>query len=78
MKKKELTPEVKSFLDLLKKYRIDKKLSHQKLADKAGIHRSTIGLLENYSMNPSMILSFKLAKALGVKLSDLVKKVEKK
>lgn len=78
MQKKEMTKEVKAFLDLLKEERIKKKLSHQKLADKAGFNRSTIGLLENHLRNPTIMLSFKLAKALDVKLSDLIKKVEKR
>ncbi|MCD4813944.1 helix-turn-helix transcriptional regulator [bacterium] len=77
MEKIELSREVEAFLNLIKKIRLEKKLSHQKLADKAGLSRSMIGLLESHRRNPTILVSFKIAKALGVKLKDMIAKVER-
>lgn len=76
MEPKELPKEVKKFLDQITALRKKKKLSHQKLAELAGIDRSMVSLLENHRRNPTILMSFKLAKALDVKLSTLIKKVE--
>lgn len=73
----ELPKEVKDFLNLIKKLRLEKGMSHQKLANKAGLDRSTISLLESHRRNPTILVSFKIAKALGVKLKDMIGKVEK-
>ncbi len=76
MPKKELSPEIIKFLDLIKETREKKNLTHQELADRTGVHRSTISLLESHQITPTLTVALKLAKALDVKLSSLIKKVE--
>ena len=77
MEPNELPKEVKKFLSLIKKIRLEKGMSHQTLADKAGLSRATISLMESYQRNPTILVSFKIAKALGMKLKDMIAIVEK-
>lgn len=53
-------------------------LSHQKLADKAGLHRSTISLIETGKRIPTILVCLKLAMALNVRLDVLLKKAAAK
>ncbi len=48
-------------------------LSRQELARKTGMHRETIRLLEAGRFDPTLGTLTKLARALGVTLTDLVK-----
>lgn len=63
-------------LKLLMEERKRQGISHEKLAAKAGINRSTISLLENGRRNPTLLLCLKLAEALEVTLSDILKSSE--
>lgn len=49
-------------------------ISHQTLADAAGVHRSTISLIETGKRIPTILVCLKLAMALDVNLSALIKK----
>lgn len=51
-------------------------LSYERLAEKAGVHRTTISLIERGKQNPTLSLCKKLADSLGLKLSDIIKKCE--
>jgi transcriptional regulator with XRE-family HTH domain len=61
---------------LLLELRAKRGMSHQELADRAGLHRSYIGLLEKGQRKPTLEVAVKLALALGVKLSTIIKKAE--
>ncbi len=50
-----------------------KKLSQSQLADKVGVDRSYIGLLERGERNPSLEVIADMAKALGTKPDILLK-----
>ncbi|MGB3945974.1 MAG: helix-turn-helix transcriptional regulator [Candidatus Saccharimonadales bacterium] len=50
-----------------------KKLSQSQLADKVGVDRSYIGLLERGERNPSLEVIADIAKALGTKPDILLK-----
>ena len=52
-------------------------LSHQRLADAAGLHRSTISLIETGKRTPTILVCLKLAMALEVNLETLLKKASK-
>ena len=51
--------------------RKEKGLTQQGLAEKLGVSRQTIISLENGKYNPSISLSYKLAKAFGLTIEDV-------
>lgn len=52
-------------------------LSHERLAEKTGLHRSTISLIESKKRSPTLKNCIKISKALGHELSALLSKAEK-
>lgn len=64
-------------LRLLLELRVKQGISHQKLADKTGLSRAYVGLLEKGVRRPTLEVAVKLALALGVKLSKIVSQAEK-
>lgn len=67
----------KDILDIvaknIKAHRLDKNLSQEELADKANLHRTYISLLERKKKNVSIKILEKIANALEVEISDLIK-----
>jgi transcriptional regulator with XRE-family HTH domain len=61
----------------VRRLREKKGLSQEKLADLAGIHRTYIGDVERGTRNIALINMDRIAKALGVSLSRLVKDMER-
>ena len=51
--------------------RIELNMSQTELAQKAGVTRQTIGLIESGDFNPSIKLCIAICKALNVTLNDL-------
>ena len=51
--------------------RVERGLSQEELAEKAGVTRQTIGLIENGKYNPTLSLCIKIARALGRTLDEL-------
>ena len=51
--------------------RIELEMSQTDLANKAGVTRQTIGLIEAGEFNPSINLCIAICKALGVTLNDI-------
>lgn len=64
---------IKKVAKNIKEYRLKSGLSQESLADKAKIHRTYISLLERGKKNMSIIILEKIAIALNIKLSDLIK-----
>lgn len=63
-----------SYLKNLKKYRIEKGWSQEKLAREAGISYQTVIKIERGGIkNPKLETILKLSKALNISLDDLVK-----
>lgn len=60
----------------IKRYREQKKISQEKLAELADIHTSYIGQIERGFRYPSLKVLFKIADALNVKLADLFLNIE--
>ena len=65
-----------NLVKLLSEARKAKGLSHESLANKAGITRPAISHIENGNRKPSMLICLKIANALDLKLSALLKKAE--
>ena len=63
-------------MNRVREYRQAKKLSQMALANKIGVARQTINLIENDKYNPSLDLCLKLAWVLGTDLDTLFWKDE--
>lgn len=61
---------------ILKKNRIDMRLSQEELAHRANLDRTYISLLERGQRKPTLNTIFVLATSLDIKPSDLIKEVE--
>ena len=75
MRNKDAEERVKRLLEKFEEVRKQQGLSHEKLAEKAGLHRSTVGLLENKKRIPTILTCFKIADALDVSLVSIIKEV---
>lgn len=51
--------------------RVLRNLTRQQLADRVGVHYQTIGYLERGEYSPSLILAFKIAKALDAEIPEV-------
>ncbi|EGR0502823.1 XRE family transcriptional regulator [Vibrio cholerae] len=65
-----------AFIQLIKSLRESKGFTKEYFADLAGVHRTTIGLLEKGERFPTLQLSAQLADALNVSLSELIQESE--
>lgn len=57
----------------IQKRRLEIGLSHQKLADEAEIHRSTVSLIESKKCIPTIFTVLKICKVLGLSLTKVLK-----
>ncbi len=55
----------------IKKYRTQKGLLQQELADLCGVSRQTVNAIENNKYDPTLELAFKLARALDTTVDHL-------
>ena len=53
-------------------------LSHEKIANLAGLHRTAISHIENKKRNPTLISCLKISYALKISLGDVIKQAESK
>jgi len=53
-------------------------MSQEELAERAGIHRTYVSLLERNRKSPTLDLLFRVCKALGVRASVLIARVERR
>ena len=58
-------------MNQVRKYRLEQKISQMALAEKIGVARQTINLIENDKYNPSLNLCLKLAWVLKTDLNTL-------
>ncbi|GHV48463.1 transcriptional regulator [Bacteroidia bacterium] len=58
----------------VQKYRKEKQISQEKLAELAGVHRTYIGMIERAEKNITLRNMEKIVKALGLKIKDLLEK----
>lgn len=70
------TAVTSAFVELAKKIREQKSLTIEQLADMAGVHRTTIGLLERHERTPTLQVASQIANALNLPLSELIQESE--
>jgi len=58
----------------VQKYRKEKQISQEKLAELADLHRTYIGMIERAEKNITLRNIEKIAKALGIEIKDLLEK----
>jgi transcriptional regulator with XRE-family HTH domain len=68
-----LSKILKKFGGRIKALRIEKGLTQEHLAEKSGLHKNYIGMIERGERNPSLINIEKIAKGLGISISELMK-----
>ncbi len=69
-------PLVRKFGRIVRRRRLATGVSQEALADRAGLHRTYISLLERGLRNPSLTVVSKLARALGTSMTSLVAELE--
>lgn len=62
---------LKSFAQKVRTLREAKGISQEKLAERADLHRTYIGMVERLERNPSLVCIHKIANGLGVHVSEL-------
>ena len=62
--------------NLITAKRTEAGFSHEQLAVKAGLDRSTISLYESGKRVPTITSAFRIAQALNIPLSDMILEVE--
>ena len=69
-------PSLTKFGENIRRLREMKGISQEKLAELSGLHRTYVGGVERGERNVGLINLVRLARALGVSPSDLVKGLE--
>lgn len=64
------------FGEKVRSERLKRKLSQEKFAEIAGVHRTYIGMIERAEKNITLENVGKISKALGIKVSDLFNNLE--
>ena len=64
-------------MKVLKEERQKQNISHENLAKKANIHRTAMSHIEGGIRKPGMLTCLKIARALGMELSELLNRAEK-
>lgn len=68
---------IEKIIEQFKTLRQLRGMSHEDLAIKSGVTRPAISHIEGGKRKPSLLLSLKLAEALGTELSDILRDAEK-
>jgi transcriptional regulator with XRE-family HTH domain len=69
-------PLQRKFGRVLRRLREDAELSQEGLAERAGLHRNSVGLMERGQRMPTILVVQQLAEALGTTMSALLAQVE--
>jgi transcriptional regulator with XRE-family HTH domain len=72
MKDKDLKKTVDRVIAQLTEIRKAEGLSHEKVAQKAGLNRSTISLIESRKTEPTFLTVLKISKALNIDIKELL------
>ena len=61
---------------LVRRLRLEKGLSQERLAELCGMHRNYVGAVERAERTPSIVAADKIARALGTTLSSLFSELD--
>jgi transcriptional regulator with XRE-family HTH domain len=67
---------VKRVVEVLKEERLRQGMSHEKLAEAAGVHRSTVSRTESGKMSPTLYVVYSMASVLKLDMAVLMKKAQ--
>lgn len=73
MSKMEDNDYLRLFAQRVRALREEQGISQEKLAEKAELHRTYIGMVERLERNPSLVCIHKIANGLGVHVTELFK-----
>lgn len=73
MQKKEDNDYLRLFAQRVRTLREEQGISQEKLAERAELHRTYIGMVERLERNPSLVCIHKIANGLGVHITELFK-----
>lgn len=62
---------LKMFAQRVRTLREKQGISQEKLAERAELHRTYIGMVERLECNPSLVCIYKIANGLGVHITEL-------
>lgn len=62
---------LKVFGNRIRQLRLEMRLSQEELAEKAGVHRTYIGMIERAEKNITLCNIEKIASAMNIRLTDL-------
>ena len=71
MQKLEDKDYLRLFAQRVRKLREEQGISQEKLAERAELHRTYIGMVERLERNPSLVCIHKIANGLGVDVKQL-------
>ena len=69
------SPILEVFGQNVRRLRVEQGLSQEQLADKAGLHRTYIGMIERAEKNTTLLNMEKLSIALSSTISELLKSI---
>lgn len=72
MAKGEAARIEKTVIERLKAERMKQNMSYGELAQRTGLHRTALSLIERGERHPSLVNVLRIAEALGVKLEKLL------
>lgn len=64
-------------MDVLREERMRKGMNYEDFSAAAGLHRTTIPRYESGNVVPTVLAAVKMAQALGLNLSDVMKRAER-
>jgi transcriptional regulator with XRE-family HTH domain len=73
-----MQPELAFLANRIKRLRLDKKISQEDLAAKAGLSRTGMGLIEQGKRWPRLGTLLKISDALGMTIEEVLKGIQKR
>jgi transcriptional regulator with XRE-family HTH domain len=73
-----MQPELAFLANRIKRLRLNKKISQEELAAKAGLSRTGMGLIEQGKRWPRLATLLKISHALGMTIEEVLKGIQKR